>query len=253
VRSALYRGTVAHHRLTPIEHHFSYKVALPLLFLDEIDEVCAMHPLWSNERANVIAFHNPDFLGAGDRPLAEVVRAVVEDRTGVRPSGPIALLAHLRTWGWLFNPIALFYCFDPTGEHVEWLLAEVTNTPWHERHPYLVGPPGTHHIQKELHVSPFLGMDQRYALTYTAPGERCSVGIANEEAGRRVFGARLDLERYEMTHRALGGMVASYPLMTLRVSLAIYHQAFSLWRAGAPFLSHPPVAAQEDTAAREVR
>ena len=98
-------------------------------------------------------------------------------------SGPVAMLAHPRTWGWLFNPVTLYYCFDPTGTGVEALVAEVTNTPWHERHAYVVGGPGTHHFDKALHVSPFFGMDLHYELSYRAPGQHLPLRISTVRDG----------------------------------------------------------------------
>lgn len=240
MRSAIYEGVVVHSRYEPVRHRFAYRMALPLLGLDEIDDVCALHPLWSVERRNVVSFRRGDFLG-GDtgRPLGEPVRDAVQNQLGWRPTGPIALLAHVRTWGWLFNPIALYYCFDATGTTVEALVAEVTNTPWHQHHAYVVGAPGRHRFGKELHVSPFFGMDHEYLLRYDAPGERLVVSFGNDRDGRRVFDASLRLERREMSRRELTRVIAAYPLMTMRVSGGIYRQALALKQAGVPFVQHP--------------
>jgi DUF1365 family protein len=249
VRSAIYEGKVFHHRREPVDHRFAYRIALPLIDLDELEEVCARSRLWSCERPNVVSFRRADYLGCGTATLAEAVRDAVEAETGHRPGGPVAMLAHLRTWGWLFNPIALFYCFDTTGTEVESLVAEVTNTPWHERHAYVVGAPGTHRFDKQLHVSPFFGMDQRYELTYGPPEEHLAVRLGNDEGDRRVFDATLRLERREISRRSLGRVVTAYPLMTIRVSLGIYRQALALRRAGVPVVPHrgpgPGVTARE--------
>lgn len=243
MRSAVYEGVVTHRRAEP-DHRFRYRLALPLLDLDEVEQVCRLHPLWSSERPNVVSFRRRDHLGDASRPLADCVRDVVEDRSGERPTGPIALLAHVRTWGWLFNPLSLYYCFDASGTQVQALVAEVTNTPWHERHAYVVGGPGRHEFDKALHVSPFFGMDQRYRLRYSPPGERLVVGFANDEGGERVFEAGLRLERRPMSRAALGRVVWAHPAMTLRVSAGIYRQALRLWRTGAPLVAHPQTEAR---------
>lgn len=245
MRSAVYTGTVFHRRYEPVEHHFSYRVALPLVDLDEVDQVCALHRLWSVERPNAVSFRRADFLGAptdpggGPAPLADAVRDTVAAHRGIRPDGPVAMLAHLRTWGWLFNPITLYYCFDPSGTEVEALVAEVTNTPWHERHSYVVGPPGRHRFAKQLHVSPFFGMDQHYRLSYAPPGSRLTVRLGNEEGGRRVFDAVMVLERRPMSSQALAHVLRAYPAMTLQVTAGIYRQALALRRAGVPVVAHP--------------
>ena len=239
MRSAVYEGIVSHHRRHPIDHRFQYRVAMPLLDLDEIEELCSLHPLWSNERSNVVSYRRSDYLGGGAMPLAQAVRETVEDRLGTRLSGPIAMLAYPRTWGWLFNPVTLYYCFGATGTGVDALVAEVTNTPWHERHAYVVGQPGTHRFDKALHVSPFFGMDMQYELVYRAPGQRLSLRIRTIREGSVVFDAVMHLERREASRRELGRLVFSHPFMTMRVSAAIYRQAFVLGRAGAPFVTHP--------------
>lgn len=239
LRSALYEGTVVHRRRAPVEHRFAYRIALPLLDLDELDAVFRLHPLWSLEGHNVVAFRRADYLPERPGPLAEAVRSLAEEHLGHRPAGPVALLAHPRTWGFLFNPIALFYCFDPTGRHVEALVAEVTNTPWHERHVYVVAGPGRHRFPKALHVSPFLGMDLDYTLAYDEPGERLSLHMQAVHGETALFDAALALERREANPATLGRLVWRYPFTTMRVSGRIYRQALGLWRAGAPFVAHP--------------
>ena len=268
MRSAVYEGTVIHRRLAPVRHEFRYRIAMPYVDLDEVDELCSRHPLWSAHGPNAVWFRRADFLtGVSDADdpitedstvedpgasLADAVRDLVEARGHPRPQGPIAMLAHLRTWGWLFNPITLYFAFDPDGAHVDALVAEVTNTPWHERHAYVLGPIpgpdlGEHRFPKALHVSPFMGMDQEYVLRCDAPGQRPGdrfvVRLATIESGERVFEAKLALHRREASRRELGRMLWSYPLMTWRVSTAIQRQAFQLWRKGAPLHPHPSPSA----------
>ena len=244
MRSALYEGTVLHHRREPIDHRFSYRVALPLIDLDELAELCALHPLWSSERRNVVTVRRRDYLPGGPALLADAARDAAAARLGYRPTGPVAMLAHPRTWGWLFNPITLFYCFDATGERVEALVGEVTNTPWHERRVYSVGAPGSHRFSKTLHVSPFFSMDMDYELAYSPPGDQLLMRMSALTEGQAVFRAALRLERRQMDRRALSRLVFGYPFMTLRVSAGIYRQAFALWRSGAPFVPHPRRSAQ---------
>ena len=239
MRSAIYDGTVVHRRRSPVPHRFSYRIALPFVDLDELDAVCGLHPLWSVERRNVVSFRRRDYLPDRPGPLADAVRDLAGERLGRRPSGPVAMLAHLRTWGWLFNPIALYYCFDPAASRVEALVAEVTNTPWHERHVYVVGEPGRHRFAKALHVSPFFDMDMDYELRYDAPGDHLSLSMQTVRGGEVLFDAGLRLERRAADRDALGRLVWRHPLSTVQVSAGIYRQAFALFRAGAPFVPHP--------------
>jgi DUF1365 family protein len=240
VNSALYEGTVCHHRRGTPEHVFTFPVAMPYLDLAEVPEVFSHHPLWSVERANAVSFRRADYLGDPAVPLDRAVRDLVTERTGRRPDGAVGCLTQVRTWGWLFNPITVYFCFDATGEGIDALVLEVTNTPWHERHAYvLAGGAGEHRFAKELHVSPFLGMDQEYRLRITGPGDRLVLRLAASEGGTTVFDATLSLRRREISRGALGRLLWRYPLLTMRVSAGIYGQALRLRAKGVPFHPHP--------------
>lgn len=244
LESAVYEGVIGHERRAPVAHRFSYRVAMVFVELAEIDQLCARHRLWSARRWAPVRFERSDFLGDPAVPLDQAVRDLVERETGARPAGPVFLLAHLRTWGWLFNPISCYFCYDESGSEVQWLVAEVTNTPWHERHAYVVGPPGEHLVKKALHVSPFMGMDQTYRIGYGAPGERLTIGIevlddAGPRAGEPRLVAEMALHRQPASRRSMGRMIWRHPAMTIRVSAAIYRQALSLKLKGARFYGHP--------------
>ena len=240
LRSAIYEGTLHHRRFGPgTTHEFSYDVAMPLLDLAEIELVTGLHPLWSARHPAPAWFRRADFLGDPAVPLHEAVRDLVEERSGRRPAGPIALLTNLRTWGWLFNPISLYLCADLAGGGVESLVAEVENTPWHERCSYVVGPPGCHRFPKTMHVSPFLPMDVDYELRYTMPTERFVVHFDVIRGDERLLGATLSLHRRALDRQGLGRMLWANPALTHRISAGIYAQAARLRLRGAPFHKHP--------------
>ena len=239
LRSAVYGGRVVHHRRTPVDHRFSYRIAMVLLDLAEIDAFCRLHPLWGNERSNAVSFRRRDFLGDPEVPLDVAVRDLVEERTGDRPTGPVAMLTQLRTWGWLFNPITTYYCFDPTGSVVDTTVVEVTNTPWHERTAYVLEGTGTHRVAKGMHVSPFLPMDLTHRFTIGEPGDRLTLAVDDLRGDELVFSASMALTRMPPGRRSLGRLLWEYPFMTARVSLGIYRQAAALRRKGVPFHRHP--------------
>jgi hypothetical protein len=240
LRSAVYEGTLGHRRYGPgTRHDFSYDVAMPLLDLAEIDSVMALHHLWSAHRPAPVWFRRADYLGQPAMPLDESVRDLVEDRAGHRPTGSIALLTNLRRWGWLFNPISLYFCTDDDGG-VETLVAEVENTPWHERCTYVVGPPGTHRFAKAMHVSPFLPTDGvDYELRYTAPADRLHVRLDVLRGDERLLGVTLSLRRRALDGRELGRLLWSGKGSPHRVSTRIYAQAARLLLSGASFHRHP--------------
>jgi len=240
LRSALYEGRVSHRRFGPgVEHSFSYRVAMPLLYLDEVDAVTALHPLWSSHGPAPMWFRRQDFLGGRTAPLAETVRGLVEQSSGRLPAGPVALLANWRSWGWITNPISLYFCMSEDGKTVESLVAEVENTPWHERCSYVVGPPGIHRFAKVMHVSPFMPMDLDYKMRYTAPGDRLVVCLELLRGAERMFSATLSLRKRELDRRTMSRFIWDYPALTHRISAGIYAQAARLHFKGAPFFAHP--------------
>jgi DUF1365 family protein len=238
--SAVYEGVVQHRRHSPVEHRFEYRVFLLYLDLDELPDVLSHAPLASASGPALARFKYEDHFGD-----ANAVRDLVETREGRRPQGPIRLLTHLRYFGYVFNPVSFYYCFTP-DEQLDVIVAEVDNTPWGERHLYVLSGNEDLHFRfpKAFHVSPFMGMEQIYDWQFGVPGERLRVEMRSEENGRVVFDARLALRRRELSKAALAQALLRYPAMTARVVGAIYWQALRLWRKGAPFFHHPKTEAR---------
>ena len=183
--------------------------------------------------------------------LDAAVRDRVQCHTGVRPRGPIRLLTHLRFFGYSFIPVSFYYVFDEADTRVETIVAEITNTPWRERHAYVL-PVGEaaggararrFNFAKQFHVSPFMPMDLRYDWTFGAPGNGLHIHMENRDAaqpgGPVTFDATLKLERQELTAGNLALALLRFPLSSLRVSALIYWQALKLFFKRAPFHAHP--------------
>jgi uncharacterized protein len=244
-RSAIYEGRVVHRRRSPRERSFSYRVFLMYLDLDELPRLFEGRWLWSYERANVAGFRRADYLGDPSVPLRDAVLTRVEGALGFRPTGPVRMLGHVRQFGYVFNPVVFYYCFAADGEELEAVVAEITNTPWGERHAYVLDARSgarSFRLRKEFHVSPFFGMDHEYRWRFSLPAAQLSVHMRNHAAGERVFDADLLLERRELSGPALAGVLARHPCMSALVSLAIYWQALRLWLARTPFFPHPSKA-----------
>jgi DUF1365 family protein len=278
--SALYEGGVRHRRFAPRRHTVRAGLYLLLLDHDELDR--ADGPLRPGgplgpERWWPAHYRRTDYLdGDAAVPLGDAVRDLVADRTGVRPDGPVQTHTQVRTEGYVFNPLTVHYCLapgpvGPGGRRaLEVVVLEVTNTPWHERHCYVVdarpaaaatGPDavavghtdarGRVHatMPKALHVSPFMGMDQTYRLTCTPPGERLWLRLENVEHGSRVFDADLALRRRPLTRRELLRQLVARPLLTYRVWAGIHAHAVALAARRVPFVAHPQRAGRTDRGA----
>ncbi len=244
--SAIYEGSVRHWRLSPRRHAFGYRIAQLCLDLDELDRVFAGRRLWSVDRRNLAEFRRGDYLAPATMPLAEAARALVERHAGFRPRGAVRLLTHLRYGGYVFNPVSFYYCHD-SGGALAAIIAAITNTPWNERHAYVLpiseaqrrGALWEWQFDKAFHVSPFLPLDRRYRWRFSAPGERLRVHMSVRRGERPELEANLDLRRRPLTDANLARVLWRYPLMCTQVIGAIYWQALRLWLKGVPGHDHP--------------
>lgn len=240
MNSCVYEGSVFHGRKDAVDHAFSVPLFLVYLDLDELPALCENTPGWSQRRFAPTQFRRGDFLGDPALPLGDAVRKHVESVVGVRPSGPIRLLTQLRYWGLIFNPVSFYYCFAEDGESVEWVVADVTNIPWRERHAYVVPfGDGTAHLDKQFFVSPFLGMDLDYTWHFDVPGDTLRFAMLCHRAERRVFEARLSMRRRPLEGASRAGIWWRHPWMSARTIVSIYWQAFRLRLKGAPVYAHP--------------
>ena len=263
MHSCIYDGHVHHQRYGPVEHGFRYVLYLMYLDLDELDSVFRHRWLWSARRPAMARFRREDHLGDPAQPLDESVRQLVFAEAGFRPSGPIRLLTHLRYFGYVINPVSFYFCFDNADSQVEAVVAEVNNTPWGERHCYVIDAReagctnglrdntesasnlcvGQRTIraehEKQLHVSPFLPMKMKYRWRISEPADQLNVHVTNYRDNGRQFDATLALRRSPVTTVQLARVLMRYPFMTSRVVAGIYWQAMRLWFKGVAFHTHP--------------
>lgn len=243
--SCIYEGRVSHARSTPAMHRFSYRLFMMYIDLAELPGLFEKRWFWSATGPSLARFRRSDHLGPEDEPLDESVRELVAKETGRRPNGPIRLLTNLSYFGFCFNPVSFYYCFDESGTDVEFIVVEVNNTPWGEQHPYVVRCTRVDRRawrfrpSKKLHVSPFMPMDIRYHWTLAKPGEQLSVYMANFQDNKKLFDATMSLERRPISSGSLARVLMRFPFMTLKVIAAIHWEALRLWLKRVPFHEHP--------------
>lgn len=257
MKSAIYEGRVRHRRFSPVPHAFTYRLFMMYLDLDELPTLFENRWFWSIDRTNLASFKRSDHVGDLIIPLDESIRRLVETRTGKRPSGPIRLLTHLRYFGYVFNPVSFYFCYDRSDGSVDTIVAEITNTPWGERHCYVLGTELNHtggrkkryRLNKAFHISPFIDMDTAYDWRFTEPTSQLAIHMENLRGGRLFFDVTMRLERRELSGPSLARVLAQYPLMTAKVIGAIHWQALRLWAKGVPFYAHPKKRKKPSSAA----
>jgi DUF1365 family protein len=239
--SALFVGSVMHRRLRPKVHRLRYRLFWMLLDLDELDAVSGRLRLFSRNRFNLFAFHDRDLGDGSATPLDVQLRQRLA-AAGMPDAGArIAVLTLPRILGYAFNPISIYFCHD-RDDALRAVVYEVHNT-FGERHSYVLPADGdgavAHGTAKAFHVSPFLGMDMRYAFRVQPPGERVSVAIRGEDDAGPVIVAALGGERRPLTDGMLARLLAAYPLMTLKVTAGIHWHALRMLLRGFRVYRHP--------------
>jgi len=248
--SCIYEGHVRHRRLGPVVHEFDYGLFMLYLDLDEAPSLLQSGLGLRHGRLWPASFRCEDHLGGPAILLPDAVRRLVKERTGQELCGPIRLLTLLRSFGYYFSPLNLYYCFDRDGKAITCIVAEVSNTPWLEKHWYVlwegnrVSDP--RHLQfrhpKDFHVSPFMDMSASYEWHLSEPGPRLTVSLANHSERGRVFDVGMVLSRHELSRGSMIRTLMRHPWMPARVTHAIYWQALRLWLKKCPFYPHPRYA-----------
>jgi DUF1365 family protein len=238
----LMSGTVWHRRSKPVAHRFAYPLNLLLVDLDDIDGLLSRHWLWGRA-ARLVTLRNRDFVEGRDLALRDKVEDKAREKGLDFSGGQILMLAQPRGLGWLFNPLVLYFHLPEGARRPETALAQVSNTPWRERHFYAVSvrdgttdTPFSH--DKCFHVSPFLPMDLQYRW-FIGWGEELSVTIEAVRDGDALFSAGMRLVPVPATGSNMGKMAFVFSRQSLLTSLRIYAQAFRLWRKKVPFFAHP--------------
>ena len=257
MKSKIYFGHIQHRRFKPKSHSFKYRICMFYIDLDELPVLFKKRWMWSVDKGNVASFRSKDYLHQ-DGCVKAGVKNLIKERYGVSHQGPIRMLTHLRYFGHCFNPVTFYYCFNEQDEQLDFLLAQINNTPWDERFTYIFDNRKgelesksfnsiSMKFSKEFHVSPFLPMNMTCDWRFLIPNQKLTVYMKNCTVNKqekqtnqeKVFDASLALKARELDARSLSKILVMYPLMTVMVTLGIYWQAFKLWIKKMPFFEHP--------------
>jgi DUF1365 family protein len=236
--SAIYNGLVSHTRIAPKRHAFRYRVFSLLLDIDEIPLLAKRSRIFAHNRAGILSFHDEDH-GDG-RPLREWLHDTLSS-AGIQADGRIEVLCYPRLWGFVFNPLSVWFC-RRKDETPAAIIYEVHNT-FGERHAYVLpAPRGDGAVRqacdKDFYVSPFLSQDCSYEFHIEQPGEHVLVSIDESEHGKPVLHAQFSGQRQTLSDRTLALALLRHPLMTLKIVAAIHFEALRLWLKRVPHHAH---------------
>ncbi len=255
--SCIYEGVVRHQRMIPRPNKFDFRLFMFSFDLGELDSVFKGRWLWSTRRLALgrlrTSDHLIEFSEAND--LRRRVELTLEKNGFHQPIGPVRLVTQLRYFGFAMNPVSFFYCYDPAGQSVTAIIAEVNNTPWGEQHCYVIPANQTagstqrkiktDKIEKTFHVSPFMSLDMSYKMKFSIPSENLTVKITNlldqpdEHGSDKIHDVSMGLKRRPITGATLALMLLKYPLYSFKVFAGIYWQAVRLYFKKVPFVPHP--------------
>ncbi|MEW1807524.1 DUF1365 domain-containing protein [Pseudarthrobacter sp. NPDC080039] len=238
MEASIYRTSISHVRRTPLKNAFIYRSYSWFVDIDDLPRLPGLlRPL--------AVFRAADHLGDPDASIRANVERYLRTQ-GVDPDGgPIHMLTSARVFGYVFNPLTLFWCYGTNGE-LRCVVAEVHNT-YGERHCYLLrtDPSGRATVPKAFYVSPFNDVDGQYRMKLPAPGERLAVSIVLEREGHRPFVATMDGRRKPATIRNILAAAVTVPAAPLLVSALIRLQGIKLWARRLPVVARPHHPPQE--------
>lgn len=239
LNSCLYETTIMHHRLSPKTHKFSYRFFSFYLDLDELDVLSRKIRLFSWNKGNVYALYDRDHMQIPGNSIKGSVMAYLREQGIDLTGGRVMMLAYLRTFGYVFNPVTFYYCFDKNNIPV-CVIPEIGNT-FGELKPFFIGEDHlregkfTDRQDKYYYISPFTRLDDQLDFKLTIPGDKLNVRIDTSREGQKVILTSMVGNKRALTNRNILWFTVKFPLITLKVITLIHWHAFLLWMKKIPF------------------
>ena len=236
--SCIYNGTVIHKRFKPKIHFFKYKVFSLLIDLSELEKLDKTINLFSYNKFNLVSFFDKDHGERDGSSLINWVKKNLNQNNIYCENITIKLLCYPRIFGYVFNPLSVFYVYNDHNDLIS-ILYEVKNT-FGEQHTYVFKVSNNnmiqHNCEKKFHVSPFIEMNCNYFFRILKPTDKISVIIDQYQLDEKILYASQDGKRTDFTTSELIKSYLKHPLMTFKIITAIHFEAFKLWTKGIKFV-----------------
>lgn len=254
--SRLYHGKVFHKRFKPKEHRLDYRVCSFLFDLDELPTLSNTLKFFSYNKRNLLSFWDKDHGDGSGTPLRPYVENILKETQIDYDGGAIYLLCYPRLFGYVFNPLSVYYCYSK-DKQLKAVIYEVSNT-FGQRHSYVIPVTSTaqhptvqQSCDKNFYVSPFMSVEGRYHFSLKPPQDHLSIAITQTDAqGDLLLKASFSGKAHEISDRHLLKTLVRYPLMTLKVMAGIHWEALKIWRKGIKITPRPPAPNQPYTLVR---
>jgi len=247
--SAIYQGDVVHQRFLPKHHKFTYSMFFFWLKLSEITDELNFVNYFSVNKRSLYQFKVSDYFPYKQpqtpQELASAVKAKMQDLGASDVSGEIYFFGQVRALGIFFSPVNFYFHKPTTSDECNWMLAEVSNTPWNERHYYLVDMYNQKDTDKQFHVSPFNPIDMQYKWQVGQPNNSFNLALSCYKSERH-FTASLALKKHALSSKNMKRLVFKIPSTTLFSLIGIYWQALKLFIKRVPIYSHSPVLKEDN-------
>lgn len=258
MKASFCSGTVVHNRLTPTPHRFTYKMSWCLFDLDSIDELFQQSKAWSINRFNIVSIRNKDYINAQPGSIKSKVSAFIKTQTNKEFSGKVFLFTHPRYLGFGFNSVNFYFCYE--DNEIMYILSEINNTPWKQKHVYIhdIKDSESHqkinsteyifNFQKEFHISPFVDMSIDYLWKFNINPNKFRVQMQLNKQNMTIMNVGLNTTFTPILKNDLFKWTLKKPFQALKMYTGIYWQAFKLWAKKVPFFSN-----QKTTTTREIK